>query len=70
MNKINPQHYQSGNLQCIEIIEAMGHLDSFCIGNVIKYVYRYKNKNGLEDLRKAQWYLNKLIEHEVRKDSE
>ena len=41
----------------------MGHLESFCAGNVIKYTYRYKEKNGLEDLKKAQWYLNKLITH-------
>ncbi|MBQ5695934.1 MAG: DUF3310 domain-containing protein, partial [Clostridium sp.] len=34
----------------------------FLRGNIIKYVWRYKDKNGLEDLKKAQWYLNKLIE--------
>ena len=42
---------------------------SFLEGNIIKYVTRYKKKNGMEDLKKAQWYLNKLIEtYEVKKE--
>jgi len=61
-SKINPQHYQQGNRQCIDIIKDMGHIKSFCAGNVIKYVYRYENKNGVEDLKKAQWYLQRLIQ--------
>ena len=39
---------------------------SFLEGNVVKYVTRYKMKNGLEDLKKAQWYLNRLIEITMR----
>lgn len=56
----NPAHYTSGKIEVIDFIEDQ-KLD-FLEGNVIKYVSRYKKKNGLEDLKKAQWYLNKLIQ--------
>jgi hypothetical protein len=43
--------------------------DGYCVGNIIKYVWRYDTKNGLEDLYKARWYLEKLIkEHEELKN--
>jgi len=56
---INPSHYKQGSIETIEYIldQDMNYLE----GNIIKYVSRYKYKNGLEDLEKAQWYLNKLI---------
>lgn len=56
---INPNHYRQGNIETIDYIldQDMNYLE----GNIIKYVSRYKYKNGLEDLEKAQWYLNKLI---------
>ncbi len=61
-NLINsPPHYTQGEIESIEYIEDCGHGESFCIGNVIKYVSRYEHKNGLEDLKKAQWYLNRVI---------
>jgi len=53
----HPTHYTQGKVEVIDFIEAMGFLD----GNVIKYVARYKHKNGLEDLKKARWYLDRLI---------
>lgn len=55
-----PSHYTQGKIQPIDFIT--GNNMSFCQGNVVKYVTRYKFKNGLEDLKKAQFYLNKLIE--------
>lgn len=60
-NQIGGQHYQ-GSIQTWDYIVAndIGYL----AGNVIKYTTRYKKKNGLEDLRKAQHYLSKLIEVE------
>lgn len=58
-NNINPTHYKGSNIQPIDLIESM-KLD-FRQGNIIKYVSRYKNKNGLEDLLKAQYYLERLI---------
>lgn len=62
----HPSHYTSGKVECIDAIEsATGDLtgiEAVCTANVIKYVWRWKLKNGVEDLEKASWYLNKLIE--------
>lgn len=60
----HPKHYQS-DIKCkcgesIECIDLTRHL-GFNEGNIIKYVWRYKDKNGIEDLKKAQWYLTDLI---------
>ena len=61
----HPKHYTQGKIECIDAIEAavseLSGLDAVCTANVIKYVWRWKHKNGLIDLRKAQWYLEKLI---------
>lgn len=64
-NVEHPSHYCRGGIECIDAIEASLGKDEFTgflRGNIIKYIWRYKDKNGLEDLKKAQWYLNKLIE--------
>ena len=64
-NVEHPSHYCRGGIECIDAIEASLGKDEFAgflRGNIIKYIWRYKDKNGLEDLKKAQWYLNKLIE--------
>lgn len=66
-NPIEPNHYK-GSIECIDAIAEVVDVREFCIGNVIKYVWRYKNKNGLEDLKKAQWYLNRAI-REIENDS-
>jgi hypothetical protein len=58
----HPDHYNQGTMEVIEAIKGLGYAEDFCIGNIIKYVTRSKHKNGLEDLKKAQWYLNYLIE--------
>lgn len=62
---INPSYYKQSKIECIDAIEsATVHktgLEAFCVGNVIKYCWRYEVKNGLEDVKKAQFYLNKLI---------
>ena len=68
-NSVNhPNHYQSKTgLEVIDVIDAFTHgLDgvlAFDTGNVIKYICRWKQKNGLEDLKKAKWYLEDLINH-------
>jgi len=66
MDNINPSYYKRGNFETIDVIlDITQHLDGdegYLIGNVIKYVSRYDEKNGIEDLEKARWYLNKLIE--------
>ena len=62
--KINhPEHYNPGTYEAIKVIEAWGL--GFCLGNVVKYISRAGRKVGsdeLEDLKKAQWYLNREIE--------
>lgn len=65
---INPDHYKTGNVECIDAIEEAMSAEAFAgylQGNCIKYLWRYKTKHAdrpVEDLLKAQWYLNKLIE--------
>jgi hypothetical protein len=64
-DKVNPSHYKQGKVECIDAIEAatIGKkgLDAVCTANVIKYIWRCEQKGGLEDLKKAQWYLNRMI---------
>jgi len=60
----NPAHYNQGGVECIEAIEASMTKEQFCgylKGNILKYMWRFEDKNKVEDLKKAQWYLNKLI---------
>lgn len=60
----SPSHYADGSIECIEAIEAcMGvhAFKGFLRGNCMKYLWRYEQKNGLEDLRKCEWYLERLI---------
>lgn len=64
-NVNHPKHYGQGDIECIEYIadfltydEYIGYLR----GNVAKYLHRWRYKNGLEDLKKAQWYLARLVE--------
>lgn len=62
----HPNHYQSSKFEVIDIIDEFGKdykgESAFDFGNVVKYVIRAKKKNGLEDLRKARWYLDRLID--------
>ena len=64
MDPTNPAYYghDEAVIECIEYIES--HAFDFLEGNVIKYVTRYQNKNGSEDLMKARWYLDRLIKRE------
>lgn len=59
----HPSHYTSGGIECIDCIKAaLGeNFMGFLIGNVIKYTYRYRHKNGAQDLEKARWYLDRAI---------
>ena len=56
---INPPHYQQGSIEVIDFILDQNF--NYLEGNIIKYVSRYKYKNGIEDLKKAHWYLERLI---------
>lgn len=62
----HPSHYQSKNgIEVIDVIEAFTEdlegIEAICTGNAIKYLCRWKNKNGIQDLEKAMWYLQHLI---------
>ena len=67
----HPDHYMSETgLEVIDVIEAftfdLKGIEATDTGNILKYICRWKNKNGLQDLEKAKWYLDHLIDH-VRK---
>lgn len=64
-NVNHPNHYLTGKYECIKVmIETQGEeaVKNFCICNAFKYLYRANRKNGLEDIKKAKWYLDKYIE--------
>lgn len=60
-----PAHYIQGGIECIEAIKAavvgLAGIEAVCTGNIIRYIWRWKFKNGLEDLKKCRWYLDRLI---------
>ena len=61
----HPSHYETGKFESIEVMEETQGAEAvknFCICNAFKYLYRHVNKNGLEDIKKARWYLDKYIE--------
>ena len=69
-NVNHPKHYLKGGLECIQVIEAQltpQQYEGYLYGNVLKYMWRWLDKNGLEDLRKAAHYLMWLQE-EVKKN--
>lgn len=61
----HPSHYTQGGIECIEAIESactgLSGDEGYYVGQVIKYIWRWKHKNGLQDLEKAEWYLDRLI---------
>ena len=65
-DNINPSHYKQGNIEVIDFI--LDQKFNYLEGNVVKYLSRYKFKNGLEDLNKAKWYINKLTEEYINED--
>lgn len=68
MDMVNhPEHYQSGKIETIDVIEEftkdLKGIEASDTANIIKYACRWKQKNGVEDLRKLVWYANHLINH-------
>jgi len=61
----HPAHYTGGAVECIDALEAatasLSGIEAACTANAIKYLWRWKQKNGAEDLRKAAWYIDRLI---------
>lgn len=64
-NVNSPSHYTQAGIECIDAITAAVSgktgIEAVCVANVIKYLWRYELKNGLGDVKKAQWYLNRLV---------
>ena len=61
----HPKHYNQGGIECIDALKAatVGKrgIEAVCVANVIKYLWRYEEKNGIEDVRKAKWYVERLL---------
>ena len=61
----HPQHYTQGGIECIDALKAatVGKrgIEAVCVANVIKYLWRYEEKNGVEDIRKAKFYIERLL---------
>lgn len=61
----HPPHYTQGGIECIDALAAatakLEGIEAVCTANAIKYLWRWKDKGGAEDLRKARWYINRLL---------
>ena len=68
----HPAHYTQGGIECIDCIKSatVGKvgIEAFCVGNAIKYLFRYEEKNGIEDVKKARWYIDRLIKELEEKE--
>jgi hypothetical protein len=69
----HPPHYTQGDIECIDAIKAatkgLNGFEGYCTGNAIKYLWRWKYKSGVEDLKKADWYIRKLISGHLNDNS-
>ena len=71
----HPPHYTAGGIECIDAIEAavsgLQPFEGYCVGNAIKYLWRWKHKGGQQDLEKAVWYIRRISsEKEAQKPAE
>lgn len=69
-NVNHPAHYEAGKFECIDVMKETQGIEAtmnFCVCNALKYIYRHRNKNGVEDIKKADWYLKKYIELQEEK---
>ena len=72
-NVKHPSHYCKGGMECIDAIKAAvsditDPFEAYCTGNIIKYIWRWNDKNGVEDLNKAKQYADIIIEYRESKD--
>ena len=67
-----PIHYNNGDIEAIAYIkQQLGHeFQAYCYGSVIKYMHRFKYKDGLQDLKKAKWYLKQMIKDMEQQENE
>ena len=63
---INPNHYQRDGMECIDAIEAavqnLSGAEAYATGSAIKYLWRWKEKGGKDDLKKAKWFIQKMVD--------
>ena len=63
----HPEHYVQGKVECIDAMVAAtigkSPTEAIYVSNIIRYLWRYENKGGFEDILKARWYLQRLIDH-------
>jgi hypothetical protein len=63
----SPSHYTQGSIECIDaiaqVVKDLQGMEAMCTGNAIKYLWRWKHKNGIEDIKRAQWYLQRMIDN-------
>lgn len=64
----SPSHYCKGGIECIDVIkvctEGLVGMEAVCTANIIKYIFRWKDKNGLTDVKKCKWYVERLIKEQ------
>tara|TARA_S200002703_G_C3750360_1_gene230847 strand:- start:438 stop:713 length:276 start_codon:yes stop_codon:yes gene_type:complete len=64
---INPNHYQRDGMECIDAIEAavqnLSGAEAYATGSAIKYLWRWKEKGGIDDLNKAKWFIQKMVDY-------
>jgi len=62
----SPRHYVKGGMECQDAVKAaisnLSGYEALAIGSAIQYLWRYKEKNGVEDLKKARWYIDSVLE--------
>ena len=68
----HPSHYTQGGIECIDALKAATvsktGIEAICTANAIKYLWRYEEKNGIEDVKKARWYIDRLIKELEEKE--
>ena len=68
----HPSHYTQGGIECIDALKAATvsktGIEAVCTANAIKYLWRYEEKNGIEDVKKARWYIDRLIKELKEKE--
>ena len=68
----HPAHYTQGGIECIDALKAATvsktGIEAVCTANAIKYLWRYEEKNGIEDVKKAKWYIDRLIKELEEKE--
>jgi hypothetical protein len=69
-DKINPSYYKNAKVECIDALEAatinLTGIEAVCTANAIKYLWRWKEKGGVDDLKKCMWYIEKLITNQPK----